>query len=300
MALCDICGQILKTDFALKRHLREIHSDTHFVVKCSYCQKPVKRTSDLIRHLKRVHKVDGETAREEVRQSEPITMSKRKFEDSGRPVYVPGLAEYYSDISSDEEMAVDEKPAETVPIATDNRVVQIAIDDDNVDRFSIDTRILDELVRESGESNEQYLENMLDEVMPDRSENTEACGGTENTNNANMSASASCAPITTDTGTDPCPPETRNQETLCRPNTTDVATDARDLPFEVTTTITMQFVRTTTLYPDGRTEIARTHNVTHSNNVQPTAQDYAELAEEIFHEVPRYLREGNTRYVYRD
>ena len=110
-----------------------------------------------------------------------------------------------------------------------------------------------------------------------------------------------CAASTVEMGTDARSQETADAATDARSQeTTDAATDARDMPTTVVTTITLQFVRTTTLYPDGTTEVMRTHNVTHSDNVQPTAQDLAQIAQDIFTEVPRHMREGNSRYVYRD
>ena len=313
MALCDICGLKLKSKRSLSRHFREVHKDIVVIWKCSYCQKPLTRASNLLRHLQFVHKLEHKSAKVELEKCAPVKMPKRKLEDS-KPVYMPGMAEFYSDISSDEEMMDDQK-LEPMPMTKggddggsarnieENPARNI---EDNVDRFSIDTNILDELVRESGEANEQYLDRILDDVIQDRTDNTETCA-------SNNVLPQSSAPITCETGTDPCAASTvemgtdaRSQETADAAtdarsqDTADAATDARDMPTTVVTTITLQFVRTTTLYPDGTTEVMRTHNVTHSDNVQPTAQDLAQIAQDIFTEVPRHMREGNSRYVYRD
>ena len=47
------------------------------------------------------------------------------------------------------------------------------------------------------------------------------------------------------------------------------------------------------------TEVMITH-VTYSDKVQPTAQDLAQIAQDILKEVPRPMQEGKSRFVYRD
>ena len=56
-------------------------------------------------------------------------------------------------------------------------------------------------MRESGEANEYHLDRLLDDVIQDRTDNTETCASNVQTECVMPRASA---PITCETGTNPC------------------------------------------------------------------------------------------------
>ena len=62
--------------------------------------------------------------------------------------------------------------------------------EDNVDRFSIDTNILDELVCESREANEHYLDRLFDDVIQDETDNKETCASNIQTESVMPQSSA--------------------------------------------------------------------------------------------------------------
>lgn len=149
MAVCDQCGKQLNSISALNQHQREQHLSFIQTVKCNFCQRPFLRTSNLQRHLCRVHGLTIEKAKAELTHCKRTEMSRETLIDSQKAVYVTVMDDQYSDISSDEEefenMIVDDpRPEESDGIP------------------SVDSFVLENMMR-----GEPVVTTFLDDILSD-------------------------------------------------------------------------------------------------------------------------------------
>lgn len=118
--ICEYCG----ISIVGRNNIREKHSSTINVLKCSYCQKPFVRKSNLKEHYVRVHKLCEENVKNEMSNCKSTKMPYQQKEVL-KLVFVMDPA--YEDISSDEEFN-DEIPVNSQSVT--NMCEDIASDDE--------------------------------------------------------------------------------------------------------------------------------------------------------------------------
>lgn len=122
--ICEYCGISIVRRNNLVRQIREKHYSTINVLKCSYCQRPFVRKSNLKEHYVRVHKLCEENVKNEMSNCKSTKMPYQQKEVL-KPVFVMDPA--YEDISSDEEFN-DEIPVNSQSVT--NMCEDIASDDE--------------------------------------------------------------------------------------------------------------------------------------------------------------------------
>ena len=141
MALCEVCGKSFKRNSGLNQHIKKFHSVTLKVYKCSFCQRPFNRISNLRRHFRKVHKLSADSVTAEVANCKGVTMAHEQLKEAKKPVYVTVMDDKYSDISDDyEDVSSDENEFEEM----------IRQDNDNDDKFSVNTELLNQMIARIG------------------------------------------------------------------------------------------------------------------------------------------------------
>ena len=311
MALCEVCGKSFKRNSGLNQHIKKFHSVTLKVYKCSFCQRPFNRISNLRRHFRKVHKLSADSVTAEVTNCKGVTMAHEQLKEAKTPVYVTVMDDKYSDISDDyEDVSSDENEFEEM----------IRQDNDNDDKFSVNTELLNQMIKESGDDVEKYLDELFaDQAMTE--DIREVICDDEN----DIREVVHDSPEQNDTREIVCMDTSANNENPCVEPQDDAPVDDDDAhvddddahvddddahvdeddgnvemddnPQIRKSVIVLCMQKNTRIYPNGYTEVTRDTNISHSRDIDLSVERYEDIALDILNEVPQHFYDRNVRVV---
>lgn len=261
--ICETCGLLFRNRKTLHQHIKEIHSERVNIYKCDFCGRPFSRKFNLKKHLKAAHGTDTNA------MSSSKQLTRDKLKENQKAVYVP----LYEDISSDEEMMEPERNCnliyapEVEDISSDEEVFNNPDDDETLDLLSLNSEMMDSMLNDN-EFHEDFVDDILKEAAFEEETIHEDSAPSENGEVA---------------------PEEENEPDRGSPAQTTTC---------ITHSITLSLTRTTTVMPNGNTEVERRTNVCFSENIIPGDLDMEALIRDILSEIPLHFQAQRHRQCH--